>query len=267
MKVYQEILKRVAYEGKVKRNRTGINTRSVFNINFELDILDGFPLVTLRRINFKAVVAELLWFLSGETHIRELQKHTKIWNPWAAPDGEVNSAYGYFWRHYPVHGYMGPGFDQIAAIRGALKTDPTSRRLVLLAWYPPNAWTSKLPPCHYTACFNVEDRYLNCHVTMRSADLVLGVPFNIASYALLTMLLASEANLLPGKLAFTLVDAHIYENHMPGVYTMLQRIPKRSPLIQISGMDEQWADEGLQIENFCLSEYNPHDEIRFEVAV
>jgi thymidylate synthase len=203
-------------EGVRKPSRTGIDTISYFGAFYKVDLSEGFPLLTTKRIEWKSLLHEVLWYLSGENHIRNLRKHTKIWDAWADEEGNLETAYGYYWRHFPSaekdeHGdWCVKEIDQIKYVIDEIKNKPYSRRLVVTAWEPGNAIKSKLPPCHYSFAFNVSDGKLNCHLTQRSGDVALGIPFNLAAYSILTQIIAQETGLEPGQFAHTIIDAHIY---------------------------------------------------------
>jgi len=287
MKQYHDMVRYVLENGKKKVNRTGVATISCFSYFYRVDIAEGYPLLTTKKIFFNSMLRELLWYLSGEEHIKDLRNHTKIWDDWADSEGRLQTAYGRFWRRFPVptKGLDGEVwsdkwvsvdketgekvFDQIGYIIDSLKEiklDPASkasRRLVVSAWHPANAAASLLPPCHYTFCFNVSDGKLNCHLTQRSADIALGVPFNLACYSLLTIMLAKECGFAPGEFAHTLIDAHIYENHIDGLKIQLERTPRKLPEISIA--DKPF--DKLTFEDFKLIGYDPHPVIKFEVAV
>ena len=287
MKQYLDMVKYVLDNGIKKRNRTGISTISVFGYFYKVDLNKGFPLLTTKKMYFNSLVHELFWYLSGEEHIRNLRKHTKIWNAWADKDGKLETAYGRFWRRYPVPstGLKGENwnskwiyydqdssykvFDQIQYVIDTLKeiktnpTTPNLRRMVVTAWHPGNAAESKLPPCHYTFAFNVTGNKLNCHLTQRSGDIALGIPFNLASYALLTMMIAKETNFELGEFAHTIIDAHIYENHIEKIKEQLKRKPKPLPKLQIA--DKPFDD--LRFEDIKLINYKYHPKIKFDVAV
>lgn len=289
LKQYLDLVKYVLENGKRKVNRTGIATLSCFSCFYRVDLSEGYPLLTTKKIFFDSMLYELLWYLSGEEHIKELRKHTKIWDAWADENGSLETAYGRFWRRFPVPekglekeawaedgkwvkndpSGIGKVFDQISYLIDSLKEvkkdpfSPSLRRLVVSAWHPANASVSKLPPCHYSFCFNVLDGKLNCHLTQRSADIALGVPFNLACYSLLTMMLAKECGFEPGEFAHTLVDAHIYENHIDGLKIQLERTPGKLPGIVIA--DKPF--ENLQFDDFKLVNYNPQPGIKFPVAV
>ncbi len=291
MKQYLDAVREVLARGTRKENRTGVDTLSTFNHNYEIDLREGFPLLTTKEISWKNIVVENLWFLSGDTNIALLQKHRcKFWDPWADERGEVPSAYGNFWRHFPVHAEGRAAYsDQIAWVLAELQRNPMSRRLVVSAWAPGNAQTSKLPPCHCLFMFNVQvergEPVLNLHLTQRSCDIALGVPYNIAGYALILELFARMSGLRAGIFAHTLVDAHIYTakpdgsmaeyDHVPGLQLQLQREPRPLPRLTIDasirGLEDiepllsASTDEVLA--RFRLEGYDPHPAIAFKVAV
>ncbi len=293
MKPYIDTVREVLARGTRKPNRTGVDTLSTFNINYEIDLREGFPLLTTKQISWKNIVVENLWFLSGDTHIGLLQKHKcKFWDPWADADGKVPSAYGNFWRHFPIHDEQGGASfkDQIAWVLEELKTNPMSRRLVVSAWAPGNALTSRLPPCHCLFMFNVQndahgEPLLNLHLTQRSCDVALGIPYNIAGYALILELFSRFSGIAAGIFAHTLVDAHIYTSkpdgtmaeydHVPGLRAQIERAPRSLPRLAIDPgiralgdlkpLLEASTDELLSA--FVLSGYDPHPPIAFKVAV
>ncbi len=204
MQEYLDLVRRVLEHGNLKKNRTGVDTLSCFAEHYTVDLRDGFPLLTTKKVNFNAVLHEVLWYLSGEDHIRNLRKHTRIWDAWADENGNLETAYGRYWRRFPsaqinpaTGKYEVKEVDQIAAVIRTLKTNPNSRRMIISAWEPGNALSSKLPPCHYTFAFNVQGNRLNCHLTQRSGDIAIGIPFNIAAYSLLTMAIAQETGFQP----------------------------------------------------------------------
>ncbi len=270
MREYLDLVERVLTNGVYKQNRTGIDTISCFAEQYKVDLRVGYPLLTTKKVNFKSMLHEVLWYLSGEDHIRNLRQHTKIWDAWADDNGNLETAYGRYWRRFPS-AQINPGtgkyevieVDQIGKIIQLLKTDPNSRRMVVSAWEPGNALNSKLPPCHYTFAFNVQGKRLNCHLTQRSGDIALGIPFNLAAYSLLTQILAQECGFEPGVFSHTIVDAHIYINHVDGLKEQLKRIPKPLPRLEIA---RKPIDE-LQFDDFTLTGYEYHEPIKFEVAV
>jgi thymidylate synthase len=270
MREYLDLVERVLTTGSYKANRTGIDTLSRFAEHYTVDLSKGFPLLTTKRVNFKSMLYEVLWYLSGEDHIRNLRKHTKIWDAWADENGNLETAYGRYWRKFPsaqinpeTGVYEVVEVDQIGRVIEILKTDPNSRRMVVTAWEPGNALNSKLPPCHYTFAFNVQDSRLNCHLTQRSGDIALGIPFNLAAYSLLTQILAQETGLGQGLFSHTIVDAHIYVNHIDGLKEQLKRTPLPLPRLEIA----RKPIDDLQFEDFTLIGYEAYEPIRFEVAV
>ena len=265
--------------GKLKKSRTGIDTISWFGAHYTVDLSRGFPLLTTKEVNWTAVLRELLWYLSGEDHIRNLRQHTKIWDAWADADGNLETAYGRYWRRFP-HPYQDASgtwqvreVDQIQFVIDTLRKEPYSRRMVVTAWEPGNAETSKLPPCHYSFVFNVQGNRLNCHLTQRSGDIALGIPFNLACYAALTQMIAQEVGLDAGFFSHTIVDAHIYTatpgsglteyDHVPGLREQLKREPRALPRLVIA----KKPFDQLQFEDFQLADYHPQPKIKFKVAV
>ena len=287
MKEYLDLARYVMENGIRKPNRTGVDTLSCFAYFYRIDLSEGYPLLTTKKMYFNSMLRELIWYLSGEEHIRNLRKHTKIWDAWADEEGRLETAYGRFWRRFPVPEKGLPGerwaerwvsvdpetggkvFDQIGYIIDSLKEirkNPearTLRRLIVSAWHPANAAESLLPPCHYTFAFNVSGDRLNCHLTQRSADIALGVPFNIACYSLLTTLIAGETGFTPGEFAHTLVDAHIYVDQVDGLKEQLVRDPLPRPHLEIA---DKPLDQ-LAFEDVRLVGYTSHPLIRFPVAV
>ena len=270
MREYLDLVERVLTNGTLKKNRTGIDTLSCFAEQYRVDLSKGFPLLTTKKVNFNAMLHEVLWYLSGEDHIRNLRKHTKIWDPWADEQGNLETAYGRYWRKFPsaqldpVTGkYEVVEVDQIGRVIELLKTDPNSRRMVVTAWEPGNALNSKLPPCHYTFAFNVQGKTLNCHLTQRSGDIAIGIPFNLAAYALLTQILAGQAGLESGVFSHTIIDAHIYVNHVEGLREQLKRTPRPLPRVEIAAKPL----DDLRFEDFALVGYDCYEPIKFEVAV
>jgi thymidylate synthase len=270
MREYLDLVERVLTNGALKKNRTGVDTISCFAEHYVVDLGKGFPLLTTKKINFKSMLYEVLWYLSGEDHIRNLHQHTKIWDAWADDKGDLDTAYGRYWRRFPsaqinpqTGTYEVAEVDQIGAVIELLKIDPNSRRMVVTAWEPGNALSSKLPPCHYTFAFNVLEGRLNCHLTQRSGDIAIGIPFNLAAYGLLTQILAQEVDLVPGRFSHTIVDAHIYVNHIEGLKRQLTRLPKPLPCLTIA----RKPIDQLQFEDFDLKGYVCDEPIKFEVAV
>ena len=293
---YLGVVERVLRTGVRKPNRTGTDTIASFAEHYAVDLAEGYPLLTTKKVFFASMLREVLWYLSGTDHIRELRRHTKIWDAWADESGNLQTAYGRFWRRFPVPAESAAlggevwaeadhprtrreadgslSFDQIGHVLDLLRTSPTSRRMVVSAWHPANAAVSRLPPCHYTFAFQVTPAgdgpdLLNCHLTQRSADLALGVPFNLACYALLTRVLADACGLRPGRFAHTLVDAHVYVNHVEGLEEQLSRTPTPAPRLRIARHADGRAKEpdDLAFEDFSLDGYDPQPAIRFPVAV
>jgi len=279
MKQYLDLVKTVIDNGVRKKTRTGVDTISYFGVFYKVDLTEGFPLLTTKKMYWKSLLHEVLWYLSGENHIRNLRQHTKIWDAWADENGVLETAYGNYWRHFPSAkkdkngNWVVKEVDQIQYVIDEIKRNPNSRRLVISAWEPGNATTSKLPPCHYTFVFNVNDGKLNCHLTQRSGDVALGIPFNLAAYSLLTQVIAQQVGLNLGQFAHTIVDAHIYigekgtENekydHLEGLKEQLKREPFPLPQLNIANKP---IDE-LKFDDFELLNYQFHDKISFEVAV
>jgi len=279
MEVYHELVRRVIEEGTHKPSRTGVDTISLFAAHYQVDLAEGFPLLTTKKMNWPSILRELLWYLSGENHIRNLRLHTRIWDDWADADGNLDTAYGYYWRRFPSARKDAAGLwqveeiDQIRYVIDTLKRDPNSRRLVVTAWEPGNAIRSRLPPCHYTYAFHVAGGRLSCHLTQRSGDIALGIPFNLAAYSALTQMIAQEAGLEPGRFAHTIVDAHIYVarpgtpmadyDHLEGLKAQLKRKPYPLPRLKIA----RKPFDQLRFEDFELVGYQSHEAIRFKVAV
>lgn len=327
MKQYIDLVKHILDNGTRKENRTGVDTISTFGYYYEHDMREGFPLLTTKSISWKNIVIENLWFLSGQTDISILQKHNcKFWDPWADENGKVPSAYGNFWRHFPIHGYnsldvVKPEYelfadynDQIRWVLDEMRRNPMSRRMVIVAWAPGNAQTSKLPPCHCLFAFNVQNEYVSgseqcrreidakhlglpyegsvdkclcLHLTQRSCDTALGVPYNLAGYAFLLQLFAQMSGLKPGIFGHTLIDAHIYTSkpngnkaeydHIPRLIDQCTREPRPLPKLIIDPtirdlkdiedlMDPKLTTDEV-MKHFVLEDYNPHPAISFKVAV
>ena len=279
MRQYLDLVKLVMDKGNLKPSRTGVDTISYFGAFYKVDLNQGFPLLTTKKMYWNSLLREVLWYLSGENHIRNLRKHTKIWDSWADEDGNLETAYGHYWRHFPSAKKNKFGewevkeIDQIQYVIDEIQRNPNSRRLVVSAWEPGNAATSKLPPCHYTFVFNVNDGKLNCHLTQRSGDIALGIPFNLAAYALLTQIIAQQVGLKLGEFAHTIIDAHIYVaaersetesyDHLSGLKEQLKREPLPLPQLIIAN---KLLDD-LTFDDFELINYHHHDKIKFEVAV
>jgi thymidylate synthase len=270
MQVYLDLVDRVLTNGVRKTNRTGVDTISSFAEHYTVDLAAGYPLLTTKKVNFAAMLYEVLWYLSGEDHIRNLRQHTKIWDAWADENGNLDTAYGRYWRRFPsarwnpeTKAYEVEEVDQIGKVVELMKNDPHSRRMVVTAWEPGNAFGSKLPPCHYSFVFNVSEGKVNCHLTQRSGDIALGIPFNLAAYSLITHILAREAGLTVGLFSHTIVDAHVYVNHVDGLREQLKRSPRALPTVTITNKPMN----DLTFEDFALTGYDPHPPIKFPVAV
>lgn len=269
MKSYKDAIETVLHYGKMKKARNG-NTISYFNLNIRHNMSEGFPLLTTKFMNFKFILAEFLWILSGENHIRNLSKHTKIWNAFADDDGKLESAYGFFMRNYPAPvGAIIPNdtnifahIDQLSYIIDTIKHDPNSRRMVMLSWEPSNAINSTLPPCHFAYVFSMLEGKLNLHITQRSGDLALGIPYDLAVFGLMLLTVAKVCNVKPGELAFTIVDAHIYEPHVSNLVQQLKRKEFELPFVEIS---QTKNINGYTFEDFILKYYQSHSPLKFDL--
>jgi thymidylate synthase len=283
---YELLLARVMSFGKVKSDRTGTGTRSLFGAQMRFNLEEGFPLITTKKVFTKAIIHELLWFLRGETNVRSLQAAgVTIWDEWADENGDLGPVYGKQWRSWPgkvikaephflghsstkIHGVVDVEYeaiDQIANVVQMIKTNPDSRRLIVSAWNPAEVDQMKLPPCHCLFQFYVADGRLSCQLYQRSADLFLGVPFNIASYALLTHMIAQQCNLGVGDFIWTGGDCHIYSNHFQQVDTQLQRTPYPFPSLVLKRRPDSIFD--YQYEDFEIQQYQHHPAIKADVAV
>lgn len=265
MKQYLELLRKVYTEGATKSDRTGTGTKSIFGAQMRFNLKDGFPLVTTKQVHFPSVVAELLWFLSGSTNAHMLQKMgCRIWNEWAKPDGDLGPIYGAQWRSWPTP--SGDHIDQIAEVIKTLKTNPDSRRIIVSAWNVADLDKMALMPCHALFQFYVADGKLSCQLYQRSADMFLGVPFNIASYALLTHMVAEQCGLDAGEFIWTGGDCHIYSNHYEQVELQLSRTPHELPRLELPNADSIFSYELGQVTH-GLSDYYPDAAIKAKVAV
>lgn len=264
MKQYLDLLQRVLTEGVHKEDRTGTGTISVFGHQMRFNLEDGFPLVTTKKLHLKSIIYELLWFLKGDTNVKYLQENgVRIWNEWADENGDLGHVYGYQWRSWPD--YKGGHIDQIAEAIETIKNNPDSRRIIVSAWNVADIPEMKLPPCHAFFQFYVADGKLSLQLYQRSADIFLGVPFNIASYALLLMMMAQVTGLKPGEFIHTLGDAHIYSNHLDQVKLQLSREPKALPTMKLNPEIDNLFD--FDYNDFTLEGYDPHPHIKGEVAV
>lgn len=264
MKQYLELLQHILDHGVDKGDRTGTGTRSVFGYQMRFDLSQGFPLLTTKKLHLKSIIYELLWFLRGDTNVHYLQEHgVRIWNEWADPDGDLGHIYGYQWRSWPD--YQGGFIDQIAEAVNTIKSDPDSRRIIVSAWNVADLPAMNLPPCHLLFQFYVADGRLSLQLYQRSADSFLGVPFNIASYALLLMMMAQVTGLEAGDFVHTLGDAHIYRNHFDQVREQLSRSPRPLPRMRLNPDVKSIFD--FRYEDFALEDYNPHPHIAGKVSV
>ena len=264
MKQYLELLDRVLKEGANKSDRTGTGTTSVFGHQMRFDLNKGFPALTTKKLHLRSIIYELLWFLQGNTNIKYLQENkVRIWNEWAREDGELGPIYGYQWRSWPTA--HGKHIDQISQVIKSIQENPNSRRHIVSAWNVGEIDNMALPPCHILFQFYVADGKLSCQLYQRSADIFLGVPFNIASYALLTMMIAQVTNLQVGDFIHTLGDAHIYNNHIEQVQLQLTREPRSLPKMNINPKIKDIFS--FKYEDFELSEYDPYPGIKGEISV
>jgi thymidylate synthase len=264
MRQYLDLMERVLRNGIDKRDRTGTGTRSIFGHQMRIDLADGFPLLTTKKVHLKSVIHELLWFLAGDTNIAYLNAHgVTIWDEWADERGELGPVYGQQWRSWPASD--GGAIDQIADVVAMIRRNPDSRRLIVTAWNPTDIEKMALPPCHCLFQFYVAAGRLSCQLYQRSADVFLGVPFNIASYALLTMMVAQVTGLEPGEFIHTFGDAHLYSNHFEQARLQLARTPRRLPRMRLNpAVSDLFA---FRYEDFALDDYDPHPRIKAEVAV
>ncbi|MDR6220803.1 thymidylate synthase [Deinococcus soli (ex Cha et al. 2016)] len=264
MKQYLDLMRHVLEHGTDKTDRTGTGTRSVFGAQLRFDLKGGFPLVTTKKVHLKSVIYELLWFLRGESNVRWLQERgVSIWDEWAAPDGELGPVYGVQWRSWPTPD--GSSIDQITQVIEQIKRTPDSRRLIVNAWNVAQIDDMALPPCHAMFQFYVADGRLSCQLYQRSADVFLGLPFNIASYALLTLMVAQVCGLEPGEFIWTGGDVHLYSNHMEQVGRQLAREPRSLPVMHLNPDVKDIFE--FRYEDFRLEGYDPHPGIRAPVAV
>ncbi len=264
MKQYLDLLQHILDHGVVKHDRTGTGTISTFGYQMRFDLSEGFPLLTTKKLHLKSIIHELLWFLAGDTNVKYLQDNgVRIWNEWADENGELGHIYGYQWRSWPD--YNGGHIDQIKEAVETIKHNPDSRRIIVSAWNVADLPTMKLPPCHAMFQFYVADGRLSLQLYQRSADCFLGVPFNIASYALLLRMMAQVTGLRPGDFVHTLGDAHLYLNHIEQAKLQLERDTRQLPKMVINpDVDDLF---GFKYEDFKLEGYDPHPHIKAEVSV
>lgn len=264
MQQYHDLLKDVLVNGNTKEDRTGTGTISVFGRQLRFDLSEGFPLLTTKKVHLRSIIHELLWFLSGDTNIRYLKENkVRIWDEWADENGNLGPIYGYQWRSWPTP--AGDSVDQISNLISQIKRNPDSRRLIVSAWNVADVESMALPPCHTLFQFYVANGTLSCQLYQRSADLFLGVPFNIASYALLTMMIAQVTGLAPGEFVHTFGDAHIYLNHLDQVRLQLGREHCQLPSMKINPQVKDIF--GFRYDDFTLENYDPHPAIKAQVAV
>lgn len=264
MRQYHDLMRHILEKGTQKADRTGTGTISVFGYQMRFDLSDGFPLLTTKKVHTKSIFHELLWFLKGDTNIKYLKDNgVTIWDEWADKDGNLGPVYGYQWRSWPAPD--GRHIDQISDVIGQIKKNPDSRRMIVSAWNVGEIEKMKLPPCHAFFQFYVADGKLSCQLYQRSADVFLGVPFNIASYALLTMMVAQVCDLKPGDFVHTLGDTHLYANHIEQARLQLSRDLKKLPILKINPSVKTIFD--FKYEDFTIEGYDPHPHIKAEVAV
>lgn len=264
MKQYLDLCKHVLESGSVKEDRTGTGTISTFGYQMRFDLKEGFPLLTTKKLHLKSIIHELIWFLRGDTNVKYLQENgVRIWNEWADENGELGPVYGHQWRSWA--GADGETVDQIAKLIDQIKNNPDSRRLIVSAWNPADVDKMALPPCHCFFQFYVADGKLSCQLYQRSADVFLGVPFNIASYALLTLMVAHVTDLEPGEFVHTFGDVHIYKNHLEQVDLQLTRDVRQLPKMILNPAVKSIFD--FTYEDFTLEGYDPHPHIKGAVSV
>jgi thymidylate synthase len=264
MREYLDLMERVLADGAEKHDRTGTGTLSVFGHQMRFDLAQGFPLVTTKKLHVKSILHELLWFLTGDTNVKYLRDHgVTIWDEWADERGDLGPVYGRQWRSWPARD--GGTIDQMANLVEAIRRNPDSRRLIVTAWNPADVDRMALPPCHCLFQFYVANGKLSCHLYQRSADVFLGVPFNIASYAMLTMMVAQVTGFAAGDFVHSFGDAHLYLDHLDQARLQLSRLPRKLPLLRINpAVTDLFA---FRYEDFTVEGYDPHPHIRAKVAV
>ena len=264
MRQYLDLMEHVLADGVEKRDRTGTGTLSVFGHQARFDLTQGFPLLTTKKLHVKSIIYELLWFLAGDTNVKYLNDHgVRIWDEWADEHGDLGPVYGRQWRSWPARD--GQTIDQIANLVAAIRRNPDSRRLIVTAWNPADVDKMALPPCHCLFQFYVAKGRLSCQLYQRSADIFLGVPFNIASYSLLTLMVAQVTGLKPGEFIHTFGDAHLYLNHIEQARLQLARPPLRLPIVRLNPRVQDL--DAFRFEDFTLDGYEAHPHIKAEVAV
>ena len=264
MRQYLDLLQDILDNGETRGDRTGIGTKGVFGRQMRFDLAESFPLLTTKKLHLRSIIIELLWFLKGDTNVRWLQDNkVSIWDEWADENGDLGPVYGKQWRSWATPN--GETIDQISWVLNEIRTNPQSRRLIVSAWNPADVNQMALPPCHCLFQFHVANGRLNCQLYQRSADVFLGVPFNIASYALLTMMMARACDLKPGQFVQTLGDAHLYLNHLDQAHEQLTRSPRTRPQMVLN--PDKTDLFGWDYEDFTLTGYDPHPHIKAQVAV
>lgn len=264
MQQYLDLMRHVRQQGEEKADRTGTGTKSTFGYQMRFDLGDGFPLLTTKKLHLRSIIHELLWFIKGDTNIKYLNdNNVSIWNEWADEKGNLGPVYGHQWRSWPIPG--GGKVDQLSNLIEQIKTNPNSRRLIISAWNVPEIENMALPPCHCLFQFYVANGKLSCQLYQRSADIFLGVPFNIASYSLLTLMVAQVCGLQTGEFIHTFGDAHLYSNHLEQTKIQLDRIPKPLPVMRINTKINSIFD--FSYDDFELENYDPHPHIKAAVAV
>ena len=264
MQQYLDLLRHIRANGVMKEDRTGTGTQSVFGYQMRFNLADGFPLLTTKKVHLKSIIYELLWFLAGDTNVKYLQDHgVTIWDEWADENGNLGPVYGYQWRNWPAPD--GRVIDQISMVIDTIKRNPDSRRMLVTAWNPADVEKMALPPCHCLFQFYVAGGKLSCQLYQRSADVFLGVPFNIASYALLTLMIAQVTGLEPGEFVHTTGDTHLYRNHFEQVALQLSREPRPLPVMKLNPDVKSLFD--FKYEDFTLEGYDPWPAIKAPVAV
>ncbi len=264
MQAYLDLMRQVLERGNRKSDRTGTGTLSTFGWQMRFDLAGGFPLLTTKKLHLKSIICELLWFLQGSTNVRWLQQHgVSIWDEWADANGELGPVYGYQWRNWEAPD--GRKIDQIAQVIESIRNNPDSRRHIVTAWNPADIGRMKLPPCHAFFQFYVAAGRLSCQMYQRSADIFLGVPFNIASYSLLTLMVAQVCDLKPGEFVLALGDAHLYLNHLQQAKEQLSRSPRPLPRMRLNPAVKDVF--GFRLEDFTLEDYDPHPAIKAPIAV
>ena len=264
MKQYQDLLRHIMNDGVVKHDRTGVGTKSVFGYQMRFDLSEGFPLLTTKKVHLKSIIYELLWFIAGDTNIKYLKDHgVSIWDEWADENGDLGPVYGHQWRSWPARD--GRSIDQLSQVVNMIKNNPDSRRMLVTAWNPGEVDKMALPPCHCLFQFYVAEGKLSCQLYQRSADTFLGVPFNIASYALLTMMIAQVCGLKPGDFIHTTGDTHLYLNHIEQARLQLTRTPRPLPKMNLNPDVKSLFD--FKYEDFQLTDYDPWPHIAAQVSV